>query len=919
MRHARTLGGLLGLGLLCVGMVIQADEAENRLRIEGEAIFQRGDADGDGTMSRQEFNDLAAYAPRLRGNPALIEQAFQRIDTNSDGSLSLDEYLPVHARQQAAIAGAAKRENPAAKVEPTRPTAVDAPITPEQLAFFETKVRPALVAHCYKCHSSSAEKIKGGLVLDTREGTRRGGDTGAAVVPGNLDESLLIQAIRYKDEDFQMPPKEALPQPVIADLERWVAMGAPDPRVGNGTAAVASKGVDVEKGRQFWAFQPPRKAAPPRVRDAAWARSDIDRFLLARLEAEGLKPVDDADRHTLLRRLSFDLTGLPPTPEEIATFVDDRSPAAVATVVDRLLASPLFGERWGRHWLDVARFAESSGKQVNYNYPHAWRYRDYVIAAFNADKPYDVFVKEQVAGDLLPAADPVRQAEQVIATGFLAIGAKPHVERNVIQFQMDLVDEQIDATTQAFLGLTVACARCHDHKFDPIPTRDYYAMTGIFRSTETCYGTIRIVQNNNPARLIPLAKESGQPSALEPLTEANRGQLQDQIDALLKARTQFQKDGNLLLTRPGILTSIRLAMLQSRLASYEADGTPRLFAMGVRDRPRPVDSAVLQRGEIDKPGEIVPRGVVQVLSRNSPNVAQGSGRLELAEWLSTAENPLTARVMVNRVWLHLFGRGLVPTPDNFGAAGLPPTHPELLDTLAVTFMENGWSIKSLIREVVLSRAYQLGSRFDARNNEADPDNALVWRMSKRRLEGESVRDAMLAISGQLDRNTPGGSSVARSGEGYSNFAQQAAAVDVGQSGRSVYLPVLRNNFLDALALFDFPDPSLIVSERATTTVPAQGLYLLNNPFVIRQAEVAADRLLAGKLDCDCDCERVRQAYLRVFGREPSEREEAAAEAFLASYATESPGAARTAATAPRQAWAAFYQALFASAEFLYRS
>ena len=368
-------------------------------------------------------------------------------------------------------------------------SAADRPVTPEQLAFFESKIRPVLVTSCYKCHSASSEKIKGGLLLDTREGIRKGGDTGAAVVPGNLEESVLIQAIRFQDDDIQMPPKQKLPDEVIADFERWVAMGAPDPR--DGTVTAAAKGIDIEEGRRFWAFQPPRKATPPKIEDEAWPRSETDRYLLAALEAKGLKPVGDADKYTLLRRIWFDLIGLPPTPEEVDTFVKDESPTAFETVVDRLLAAPQFGERWGRHWLDVARFAESSGKQVNFNYPHAWRYRDYVIAAFNTDKPYNRFIKEQIAGDLLPAADLAQRAEQTIATGFLAVGAKSHVEPNPSQFQMDLADEQIDATSQAFLGLTVACARCHDHKFDPIPTRDYYAMAGIFRSTETCYGTIQ--------------------------------------------------------------------------------------------------------------------------------------------------------------------------------------------------------------------------------------------------------------------------------------------------------------------------------------------------------------------------------------------------------------------------------------------
>ena len=789
-------------------------------------------------------------------------------------------------------------------------SAADRPVTPEQLAFFESKIRPVLVTSCYKCHSASSEKIKGGLLLDTREGIRKGGDTGAAVVPGNLEESVLVQAIRFQDDDLQMPPKQKLPDEVIADFERWVAMGAPDPR--DGTVTAAAKGIDIEEGRRFWAFQPPRKATPPKIEDEAWPRSETDRYLLAALEAKGLKPVGDADKYTLLRRIWFDLIGLPPTPEEVDTFVKDESPAAFETVVDRLLAAPQFGERWGRHWLDVARFAESSGKQVNFNYPHAWRYRDYVIAAFNTDKPYNRFIKEQIAGDLLPAADLAQRAEQTIATGFLAVGAKSHVEPNPSQFQMDLADEQIDATSQAFLGLTVACARCHDHKFDPIPTRDYYAMAGIFRSTETCYGTIRIIQNNHPAAMLALV-DSAQPSGIEPLSDQQLGQLRNQVAELVKSRAQLLKEGKLFNS------GIRLATLQGQIALYEADGTPKRLAMGVRERERVQNSPILQRGEIDKPGELVPRGVVQVVTTSIPEIRQGSGRLELADWLASPENPLTARVMVNRIWLHLFGRGLVPTPDNFGAAGQQPSHPELLDHLAVTFMENGWSVKTLIRQLVLSRAYQLDSRFDARANEADPDNVLVWRMSKRRLEAEAVRDAMLAVSGQLDRAKPKGSAVARFGDGNSGAMQRAGAFDARLPVRSVYLPVLRNNFLDSLALFDFPDPGLIVAERATTTVPAQGLYLLNSPFVMRQAEMAATQLLSDS-DVDCDCQRIRAAYLRVLNRPPTEEEQTAIEKFLASYGhgQATPSAHPAGPTDPQAVWAAIYQALFASAEFLYR-
>jgi hypothetical protein len=908
------MGGLLGFGLV-IGLAVAADEPVRRPRFELELFFERIDTDGDGSISRPEFRAFAEFAPRLRGKPGLADQTYDRLDADHDGKVSMSEYLRV-APSQAPANPAVAKSVPVPPAEDVRPAAVDGPITKEDLSFFESKIRPVLIENCYKCHSASAEKIKGGLVLDTREGVRKGGDTGAAVVPGNLDESLLIQAVRYQDEDFRMPPKARLDDQAIADLERWVKVGAPDPR--DGKAPTASKGIDVEEGRKFWAFQPSRKSVPPRVNDETWPRSEIDRFLLARLEAKGLKPVGDADKHALIRRVYFDLHGLPPSPEEVEAFVNDPSPVALETVIDRLLAAPEFGERWGRHWLDVARYAESSGKQVNFNYPHAWRYRDYVIAAFNADKPFNQFIKEQVAGDLLPASDPVQAAEQTIATGFLAIGPKPHVERSPVQFQLDLADEQIDVTSQAFLGLTVACARCHDHKFDPIPTRDYYAMVGIFNTTQTRFGTIRVVQNQHPTSLIALREDSGQPPGVEPLTDAARRRLQAQIEQLRKVYEPEKKTGKACLVRPLIVTGIRMTMLQHQLDSHETDGTPKLYAMGVRDRPDPHDSPLYQRGEIDKPGDVVPRGLLQVVSRERPEVRQGSGRLELAEWLASPGNPLTARVLVNRVWLHVFGRGLVPTPDNFGAAGQPPTHPELLDHLAVSFMENGWSVKALIREVMLSRAYRLDSRFDAGNYEADPDNVLVWRMSKRRLEAEALRDAMLAVSGKLDHSKPRGSVVARNGEGFSNIVQQASVAEAQGNLRSVYLGVLRNTSLESLALFDFPDPGLIVSERSTTTVPAQGLYLLNNPFVIRNAEAAADRLLA-EPECECEDDQIRRAFARAYCRPPSEKEVEAARAFLDSYAPSSTNDQATPASTRRAAWAALFQALFASAEFLYRS
>jgi hypothetical protein len=785
--------------------------------------------------------------------------------------------------------------------------AADAPATPEQIAFFEKSIRPVLVKECYRCHATTAEKIKGGLTLDTRDGIRKGGDTGRAIVPGDVKKSLLLEAIKHVKDDLRMPPTKKLSDEVIADFEKWVAMGAPDPR--DGPAKVAKHEIDIEKGRKFWAFQPPRKATPPTVKDAAWPRGDIDRFLLAGLEAKGLKPVADADPRTLLRRVSFDLIGLPPAPEEIEAFVTQYAAeprTALEAVVDRLLASPQFGERWSRHWLDVARYAESSGRSVNFAYPYAWRYRDYVIDSFNKDKPYDQFIKEQLAGDLLSAKDDREKAELLIATGFLAIGPKAHDERNRQQFVMDVADEQIDATFQTFQGLTVACARCHDHKFDPIPQKDYYALAGIFRSTETCYGTIRVFQNIHPSTTLSLPRDAEVPLNLEPLTDERRVQIEKQIQDTRSQMTQVTGQ-NAFIQR--VLMQSRVSTLQSQLAQYEADGTPKPLAVGVRESRAPSDSRLYVRGERAQPGETVKRGFPQVLTAQQPSISGGSGRRELADWIASKDNPLTARVMSNRVWLHLMGRGLVPTPDNFGANGQPASHAALLDQLALSFADGGWSVKKLIRSIVLSRAYQLSSQFDEKNFEADPDNVLVWRMPKRRLEAEALRDAMLAAAGRLDLTPPTGSAVARGGEGNVGFRGRGGPGGdpvVTDTHRTVYLSIVRDGLPEMLTLFDFPDPTLIVGERATTTVPAQSLFLMNSPFVIRQAEAMADRLLAGDGD---DNDRLTRAYQLCYSRAPSDKELQGARKFLETYGQKH----KTRAT-----WAALCQALFAGAEFSHR-
>ncbi|HJZ93070.1 MAG TPA: DUF1553 domain-containing protein [Gemmataceae bacterium] len=899
---------------------ISGQEPKIRPAADPEGAFKLGDTDKDGKLSRDEFAKLMANNPRVKDNPKAADFLFNRLDANGDGYLTLDEFKKIAEL-------APKKNSPGKKdffkkKDQPPPTAAEPKPTAEQVAFFEKQIRPVLVSQCYQCHSEEGKKEKGGLRVDTREGLRKGGENGPAVVPGDPKKSLLVQAIKQTGER-KMPPKSKLSDEVVADFEKWVASGAADPRE---TAKTAQKEIDIEKGRQFWAFQPTKAANPPTVRNIAWPRTDIDKFLLAGLEGKGLKPVADADPRALIRRLYFDMIGLPPTPEDVEAFAKDPSPAAFAAIVDKLLDSPRFGETWGRHWLDVARYAESCGKTANVNYPHAWRYRDYVIAAFNTDKPFDRFIKEQLAGDLLPAANDKEKAEHAIATGFLAIGPKALNERNGLQFELDVADEQIDVTSQAFLGITAACARCHDHKFDPIPQHDYYALAGVFRSTETCYGTIRFVQSQRPSPLLDLP--DGSPSAITArLTDKERADIEKQIKDLQERMRQNTDPIN------NIFPAAQVALLRSRLDSHHADGTPKLLAMGARDKrgfgggfepkgpkggfgpfggTRTVaDSPLYARGEPDKPSaERIPRGTLQVMTKAPLTIrSTASGRLELAEWIASTENPLTARVFVNRVWSHLFGRGIVPTIDNFGAAGQPPSNQALLDYLAVTFTNDGWSTKKLIRRLVLTRAYQLDSSFDRKSFEEDPDNALVWRTSPRRLDAECLRDAMLSISGQLNTEPPTGSPVAQAGEGpagrprFGGPGMAAGPNDPRNAHRSVYLPIVREQLPESLALFDFPDPNSVAGERATTNVPAQALYLLNNPFVIKQAEVAADRLLASS---GTDADKVKRAYETLFARPPSEKELVVAAEFIDGY---------TKRVTKRSAWTAFTQAMMASAEF----
>jgi hypothetical protein len=634
--------------------------------------------------------------------------------------------------------------------------------------------------------------------------------------------------------------------------------------------------------REHWSFQPLR----------AGAGETIDQYILAGLEKAGLKSSRPAGRRTLIRRATFDLTGLPPTPEEVEAFVNDSSNKAFEKVIDRLLASPAFGERWGRHWLDVARYAESTGMTRNVPYYYAWRYRDYVIDSFNADKPYDRFIKEQIAGDLLPAQNKSQRDAQAIATGFLALGTRDINERNPLQSTLNLVDEQIDTTTRAFLGMTVACARCHDHKFDPIPTSAYYSMAGIFRSTETLTGLTSWRGPGsfyNPELLLPL---SG-------FTEADK---------------RVAERYDVIAPRPGDDTADAQANRHRQMARQVrqvGEKEVRNVAIGVRDGRLPSDSAIFVRGDVNERGPIVPRGAFPL--PGTPSLGEipkdRSGRLELANWIASERNPLTSRVMVNRIWQHLFGQGFVRTVDNFGTTGETPSHPELLDHLAKQFVTDGWSVKRMIRRVMLSTTYQQAGAFDESKFAIDPDNRFLWRMNPRRLEAEAIRDGMLAASGNLDPKRPAASPVMRTSLAEMIRAQRLGNSPVGDEGnvRSVYLTTLRGTNVGALEVFDIADNTQVTGCRDVTTVAPQALFMMNDSFVIQQSRALAQRIMSER---DADRARIDRAYGLALGRVPSDAERQRAIKYVRDF----PKGKRNSEV---DAWASLCQALFASAEFRY--
>jgi hypothetical protein len=807
-----------------------------------------------------------------------------------------------------------------------------APPEGEGVAYFETHIRPLLAKHCYSCHSARDDRREGGLLLDSRLGWMQGGDRGPAIVPGDVAASTLIQAVRYTDSDLQMPPDRQLPPDDIARLEQWVRMGAPDPR----EDAAAKKGdpapSDPIAGRAHWAYQPLRRPQPPDVQASDGPLSPIDCYVLARLEAEKLAAAPEADRLTLLRRLTFQLLGLPPTQEQVDAFLNDQRPGAVERLVDELLDSPHFGERWGRHWLDLARYADSNGLDENFLFREAWRYRNWVIDAVNRDMPYDRFLLEQIAGDLLPYESLEERDRQRIGAGFLLIGPKVLLGNDPENQKMEIADEQLDTIGRAILGQTLGCARCHDHKFDPIPTRDYYALAGILTSTEVMERRYMLGEQRVMERLVGLGpegdaldaayeqywrelkkikeKENHAKKALELLEKGNAEELQaflaEHADAVDAAAADATQPLELRIENQREL----LAQLQKTIA-VPPPIPPR--AMIPADAATPQDEAVRIAGQFNRPGETVPRGFLHVLCEDSPVISAGqSGRLELGHWLTDEEHGagrLAARVMANRIWRHLIGRGLVRTVDNFGRTGEAPSHPELLDYLAGELIDSGWSVKSLVRQIVLSRTFALSSRHDSASHAVDPENIWLWRAHRRRLEPEAMRDAMLRTAGKLDLK-PMESTVWY-------LDDQATAVGANKNRRrtdfpcrSVYLPVIRNDLPEIFDALDFANPHSTTGMRPQTTVPTQGLFLLNDPSVMDAAASAARQLLESD---ENDTAIVERMFVAIVQAPPTEVERESMLTFIKT--SEKQLAAEGAADARVQAWSLACHALFASSRF----
>jgi hypothetical protein len=815
---------------------------------------------------------------------------------------------------------------------------------PAAIQFFEMKVRPLLADTCYECHGS--QKQKASLRLDSAAALKKGGDSGPVVVPGNPAESLLIKAVKH--EGPKMPPKKKLKPEEIAVLTEWVKRGALWPE----SKTLSADALNIETAKKtYWAFRPVAQPQLPQIKDPDWSANPVDRFIMTELEKRGLAPIGPADKRTLIRRATFDLTGLPPTPAEIDAFLTDDSPHAFVKVVDRLLATSAYGERWGRRWLDVVRYADTAGDNSDYPVPQLYKYRNWVIQAFNDDKPYDQFVREQIAGDLLPSANDQDKHQKLIATGYLANARRfgSYADDGTPPYPWHLtIEDTIDNLGRTFLGLTINCCRCHDHKFDPMTNEDYYALYGFFQNTRYPWPGIEL--DKVPKDLIPLVPDAEVENILK-----ERNDKQSAMDAEIKrlegektAADKSQQEAEKLDKGPE--RDGKIAEAKKR-----ADELNKVIAAARKDRdlftkkPLPFETAyavterqhetkkklgnacIQIKGDPERLGKEVPRRFPMVLGGQVLSAdAKGSGRLQLAQWLTDPANPLAARVMVNRIWQYHFGKGIVATPSDFGKQGMPPTHPALLDYLARYFMASGgreppvdgteglrpplaWSIKKMHRLIMLSRTYQLASQDHADNLQKDPNNDYLWRFSRHRLDAEAIRDTMLAVSGGLDR-TVGGAHPFPDQTTWT-FTQHAPFKGVYDTNRrSVYLMTQRIQRHPYLTLFDGADTNTSTGKRLISTTPLQALFLMNDPFAHEQAKKLATRLLAERTD---DPGRIERAYLLMLGRPVTPEERSAAESYLAQVREKLQAAGVPAAQQAAKAWESLARALFMSNEFVY--
>lgn len=761
------------------------------------------------------------------------------------------------------------------------------------IEFFEKNIRPVLAERCYICHGERAVVRQGGLLVDSREGLRKGGASGQpAVVPGDPSKSLLIEVLRGAGK-VRMPPGKPLDPDTIALFEKWIAMGAPDPR--EGKAAAPPPPYDFQKARQHWAFKPVTDPAPPTVNSPLWSANPIDRFVKAKLDEKKLTPASLASKRTLIRRATYDLTGLPPTPEAVDAFLKDTSPKAFAKLIDRLLASPQYGERWGRHWLDVVRYADTAGCNSDFPVPDAWRYRNYVIRSFNEDKPYMQFLREQLAGDLLaPSNDEDRQAK-LIATGYIATARRFASNKNEHHLT---IDDTIDNLGKTVLGLTISCARCHDHKFDAIPQRDYYGIYGIFQSTVYAFPGVETFPRAHDLTALGGPDQQKRQSEWEHKLIA----LQDEIRELRFGKRRGEANSR---------AEIQRLEAESLAHEMRMPDLPRAYA--VREG-KPGNAKIQIKGDPRKLGEEVPRGFLTLLGgQKLPASEAGSGRRQLAEWITDPANPLTARVMANRVWQWHFGKGIVPTPNDFGTRGLPPTHPELLDWLTSRFVESGYSVKALHKFIMLSRAYRLAAANTPANLAIDPKNEFLWRFDRRRLDSDEIRDSVLAVSGKLDPAPGAAHPFPPMREWrYTQHKQFTAVYETDR--RSVYLMQQRIRKHPLLEVFDPPDPNVSTAARGQSITPLQALSMMNSEFLHTHADQLAVRVGMARQDTPG---RIQHAYRLAYGRPatPAELVEGAAYIARAQAALKSSGIEPE--RQPRAALASYMRVLLASDEFFF--